>query len=129
MTLSEEDILNYLGNLDVSKSSGPDGIPARLLKECSEQITPSLCKLFNLSLNTGCVPSEWKSAHVTPIHKKDSKEPVMNYRPISLLPIFSSLGTVCLCKILRPRSSPHQPSSAWLSSQPILCHPAPYCSP
>ncbi len=33
MTFSEEDILNYPVNLDVSKSSGPDGIPARLLKE------------------------------------------------------------------------------------------------
>ena len=96
MTFSKEDILNFLSNLDVSKSSGPDDIPARLLKECREQIIPSICKLFNLSLNTGCVPSEWKSAHVTPIHKKDSKEPAMNYRPISLLPIISKVLEQCV---------------------------------
>ena len=95
MTFSEEDILNYLGNPDVSKSSGPDGILPRLLKECREQITSSLCKLFNISLSTGCVPSAWKSAHMTPIHKKDSKEPAMNYKPISLLPIISKVLEQC----------------------------------
>ena len=57
-------------------------IPARLLKECSQQITPSLCSLFNLSLQSSFIPSEWKSADVTPIHKRDSNERAENYRPI-----------------------------------------------
>ena len=96
MRFSEEEVLNYLGNLDVSKSSGPDDIPARLLKECRKQIIPSLCTLFNLSLSTGCVPAEWKCVNVTPIHKKDSKEPAMNYRPISLLPIISKVLERCV---------------------------------
>ena len=30
----------------------------------------------------------WKSANVTPVHKKESKQTVKNDRPISLLPIF-----------------------------------------
>ena len=85
--LSEHDVANCLRNLDTSKASGPDGIPARLLKECSQQIVPSLCSLFNLSLQSSWIPSEWKSADVVPIHKKDSKEPAGNYRPISLLSI------------------------------------------
>ena len=83
ITLNEEDVAGCLGSLD-------------LLKECSQQIAPSLCCLFNLSLKTGCIPTEWKSADVTPIHKKDSKVPVENYRPISLLPIVSKCLERCV---------------------------------
>ena len=73
-----------------------DGIPARLLKECSQQIAPNLCSLFNLSLQSSWIPSEWKSADVPPIHKKDSKEPAENYRPISLLSIVSKVLERCV---------------------------------
>ena len=83
-------------NLDVSKAGGPDGIPARLLKECSHQIAPSLCSLFNDSLRSGHIPSEWKSADVTPVHKKNSKNEAANYRPISLLPIISKTLERCI---------------------------------
>ena len=43
-----------------------------------------LHKLFTLAYNTGYLPSEWKLANVVPIHKKDDKNKVVNYRPISL---------------------------------------------
>ena len=59
----------------------------RLLKECSQQITHSLCSVFNLSLQSRRIPSQRKSADVTPIHKGDSKETAENYQPIPLLPI------------------------------------------
>ncbi|CAB4021912.1 Hypothetical predicted protein, partial [Paramuricea clavata] len=71
ITLNAEEVARSLYNLDTSKACGPDGIPTRLLQECSIQIAPSICELFNHSLHTGRIPSEWKSANVTPIHKKD----------------------------------------------------------
>ena len=43
-----------------NKSPGVDGIPAKLLKEIVEQISTPLAKVFNLSLEEGIVPSEWK---------------------------------------------------------------------
>ena len=64
-----------LSNLDPSKATGPDGTPARVLKECSEEIAPSLCALFNYFLRLGRFPSDWKSADITPVHKKDLPEP------------------------------------------------------
>ena len=84
-------------NLDTSKASGPDGIPSRLLQACSLEIAPSICELFNYSLHTGHIPSEWKSANVTPVHKKERKELAENYRPISLLPILSKVLERCVC--------------------------------
>ena len=95
-----DEVNECLSNLDTSKACGPDGIPARLLKECSQQIAPSLCALFNTSLGHGRLPSEWKSADVSPIHKKDSKELAENYRPISLLPIIGKIIERCVAKRL-----------------------------
>ncbi|PFX23172.1 putative RNA-directed DNA polymerase from transposon X-element [Stylophora pistillata] len=85
-----------LSGLDTSKACGPDGILARLLKECSEQIAPSLCMLFNFSLSRGKLPYEWETADITPLHKKYSKEPAENYRPISLLTITSKVLERCV---------------------------------
>ena len=39
------------------------------------------------------LPHRWKSANITPIHKKDPKHIVSNYRPISL--------TSILCKVMK----------------------------
>ena len=89
--ISEYEVEQRLNNLDTSKAYGPDGIPPRSLKECSKEISPSLCSIFNKSLATGRVPVEWKQANVIPIHKKDRVEPVTNYRPISLLSIVSKV--------------------------------------
>ena len=94
--VSVDEVCDYLKGLDTSKASGPDGIPARLLKECCDQIAPSLCAIFNQSLSSAKVPTEWKSADIAPIHKKDSKEPAENYRPISLLPIVSKVLERCV---------------------------------
>ena len=50
-------------DLDIMKACGPDGIPARLLKEAgANEIVPSLCKMFNTSPKTACFPKEWKEA-------------------------------------------------------------------
>ena len=75
-----------------SKSPGVDGIPPKLLKEIVEQISAPLTKLFNLSLEEGTVPSEWKEANITPLFKKRSRNKSENYRPVSL--------TSVVCKLL-----------------------------
>jgi hypothetical protein len=97
ITISEEEVMHHLSHLDPSKAAGPDGIPGRILKECSSVIAPSLCSLFNHSLHSGTLPTEWKSANVTPVHKKEKKEPATNYRPISLLTIISKVLERCVC--------------------------------
>ena len=62
-------------------------INIRMLKLCGEAICRPLDIIFKTFLNTGKFPSEWKKSNVVPIHKKDDKQNVKNYRPVSLLPI------------------------------------------
>ena len=95
-----------LRNLDVNKALGPDGIPARVLKEYANELAPSLCYLFNKSLSLGVVPSQWKLAHVVPIHKKGSKEHASNYRPVSLLYILSKVLERCVFNRLYKHLAP-----------------------
>ncbi len=55
--------------MDVNKSSGTDGISVRMLKYTASSITPSITRLFNLSIKCGAIPAIWKSAAVVPIPK------------------------------------------------------------
>ncbi|CAB3981872.1 Hypothetical predicted protein [Paramuricea clavata] len=105
-TLSElnlclDDVLIVLLNLDTNKATGPDGIPPRVLKETAHQIAPSLCSLFNRSLNSGSLPEEWKLANIIPVFKNGDKTHVENYRPISLLCIVSKVLERCVLSKLR----------------------------
>ena len=54
-------------------------------------VAPSIIQLFNLSLTTGKIPSEWKRSLVVPIPKSDDRASPTNYWPISLLSILSKL--------------------------------------
>ena len=90
--ISKDDILKKLNATNPNKSAGPDEIPSRILKELSEVLAEPLTILFKFSLQSGKLPDEWKTAHVTPIYKKGGKSKAENYRPVSL--------TVIICRIL-----------------------------
>ena len=50
-----------------------------------------LAILFQRSVSEGEFPSKWKEALITPVHKNGTKERVENYRPVSILPVFSKV--------------------------------------
>ena len=61
-------------NINTSKTTCPDGIPPIILQKCAEALSPSITLLFNLSLDKGSIPDEWKLTNVIPIHKKGNKK-------------------------------------------------------
>jgi len=71
-------------------TAGTDEIPEYVVKQCIELKVP-LANIYNASLKSGTFPDKLKIAKVTPIHKKGDLRDVSNYRPISVLPVFSKL--------------------------------------
>lgn len=92
LIITEHGVQKLLANLNPYKAMGPDGISPRILKELSIELAPALTTIFQSSVSSGSVPSDWRDAHVTPIFKKGEQYNPANYRPISL--------TCVSCKLL-----------------------------
>ena len=89
--ISEETVRNILLSISPYKACGPDGISARVIRECYEQLAVPVTIICRLSLEQGTVPRSWKRANIIPIFKKGSKYDPANYRSVSLLPLFSKV--------------------------------------
>ena len=89
--VSKSLVADKIKALKTRKSTGPDNIPPKLLKLAGDAIVPSLLSLFRLSINTSRVFTSWKTARLTPVHKKDDESDCSNYRPISLLSVPSKI--------------------------------------
>ena len=50
INISEQDLLDQINSIDITKATGPDLISPRMLKEAGHTIAPSLTRLFNMSL-------------------------------------------------------------------------------
>ena len=96
--ISENGVFMLLDRIDVSKSSGPDKLPGRLLQSLAKEITPVVHFLFSQSLCTGELPTEWTQANVAHIFKKCCKLQAVNYRPVSLTCISCRLFEHIICK-------------------------------
>ena len=80
ITVDPKGVTKLLDQLDVHKAPGPDGLNARVLKECSNEISPILALILNESLAWGDVPDEWRQANVSQVFKKGEKyDPVIPY--------------------------------------------------
>ena len=81
-------VLKLLPNLKPDKVAEPV-----VLKELRHEIAPKIrLFMFESSLSTGILPSDWTKAGVSPLFKKGDKGDPANYRPISL--------TYILCKVM-----------------------------
>ena len=57
-------VVNLLTKLNVNKSTGPGGISPYILKETAHQLSPLLSCLFNRSLGSREVPTDWHLANI-----------------------------------------------------------------
>lgn len=89
---SEQEVLDLLSRVDVTKACGPDGVSNKLLKLCRHGLANPLARLINLSFALGQFPNDWKLANVLPLFKSDNRQLKENYRPVSLL---SCLSKIC----------------------------------
>ena len=62
--------LDIIKNLYANKAHGPDNISGRMVELCEDSIALPLSINVNNIINTGIFSAIWKSANVTPIHKR-----------------------------------------------------------
>ena len=69
ISCSVEDIHHLLTTMKIKTACSADGMSSTMLRNTASSISPFLCKLFNNSLSTGHVPSDWKVSNIVPIPK------------------------------------------------------------
>jgi len=94
------EIEKTIKELKRKSSSGYDEITTRILKISSPYIVSPLTHICNRTLSTGTFPARLKYSEIKPISKKGDKTLITNYRPISLLPVFSKIFEKVLYKRL-----------------------------
>ena len=88
--------------LDSSKGPGHDEISPSVIKFVSSELSAPLSNLINVCMQVGHYPDFIKIARITPIFKADDPQDVGNYRPISVLSVFSKIfETVLQERLLR----------------------------
>ena len=84
-----EEIKAIITDLPMNKAAGGE-IPVNVLKK-SHFSFDELAICVNYALINGKFPITLKNANVTPAHKKDDPTDKANFRPISVLPLFSKV--------------------------------------
>ena len=91
ITFDNEKLLKIIQTLDASKAHEYDGISIRMVKLSSPSVIKPLSIIFQNCLKFSTFPDDWKKGKIVPVHKKNSKQLVNDYRPVSLLPICSEI--------------------------------------
>ena len=93
LDFSNNEILKLIRSLNVHKAHGYDDISIRMIRICDKSLIKPLiffCLILN-SIKLSHYPDIWKKCNIIPAHKKNDKQVLQNYRPISLLPIIGKL--------------------------------------
>ena len=85
------DVRKVIGELGAGKATGLDTIPVKFIKDGCNEIAKPLTHIINMSISSGDIPADLKIARVVPLHKKNSRTDVGNYRPVSVLSVVSKV--------------------------------------
>ena len=89
--VTEGEIEIIIESLNQKKAMAPYSIPVFLLKILCRYIAVPLSKIVNHSFETGIFPDCLKIGKVNPFHPKESCGNPSNYKPISILSVFSKI--------------------------------------
>ena len=88
--VEETEIVNIISNFNDS-AAGWDEFEPKVFKSIKHSVKIPLAHISNLSFTSGIFPKELKIANIVPIFKADDEMVFTNYRPVSVLPVFSKL--------------------------------------
>ena len=87
--ITPKEIIDIVDDFKSNTSSGYDEVDIFVVKKVIHVLCHPLCNIFNSSLSKGIFPEKLKIAKVIPVFKNGSSDILNNYRPISVLPVFS----------------------------------------
>ena len=90
--VSKEDRLTEIKVLDVSKAIQESDIPVKISRANENFFAEAICFYLSKSLENGKFPNCVKLANITPVFKKGARTSKNNYRPASILPVFSKIS-------------------------------------
>ena len=70
---------------------GCDNIGIKIIKDLKDILVPLLTELINIGYETSKFPDCMKMGIIKPIFKKDDRNEISNYRPITILPTLSKV--------------------------------------
>ena len=63
-----------------------------MIEICDSALVKPSSIIFHNCIKSGSFPYTWKKSNVIPVHKKNDKQLINNYRPVSLIPIFGKIS-------------------------------------
>ena len=97
-----DEVTKSLRCINSKKSTGPDGIPGRLLKLTAGVLGEPLCNLFNNCIDQGVYPDIWKSSTIIPIPKLAGASEAKDFRPVALTSTISKTFERLLLRFVTP---------------------------
>ena len=92
----------FLKQLREDSATGPDALPARILKECYAGLALPVTLLNRSILHHGTWPEDWRVHWLFALHKKKPKSNPCHYRGIHLTPQISKVSERCISNIFLP---------------------------
>ena len=89
--ITEEQVVKAIKSLKNSFTTGPDGIPSFIVKDCCNVLCEPLLIIFNTGITSSTFPMCWRTSKVCPILKSGDSSVINNYRPISILSNFAKV--------------------------------------
>ena len=94
--ITDEEFKAAINKLKANNSPVIDNILKAVIRIRKEAIKGHLVNLFNQILDTGKYPALWSFGLIVPIHKKDDRSKVENYRVFTLFSVLGNLFTSIL---------------------------------
>ena len=89
--VTEEALTAIMGKCSNKLTAGDDHIPSFIVRDARYVLAKPLRVIIECAIATSTFPTTWKRARITPVHKKEDKSQIGNYRPIAILSNFSKI--------------------------------------
>ena len=132
LDLDDDELLKIIRALNINKAHGHDDISIRMIKIWDKSLIKPLMLIFKKPIRSSYYPDIWKKSNIIPVHKKNDKRLVNNYRPISLLPVFGKIfekiifnkiyNYLSKWNLLNPNQSGFRPSDSCINQLIAITH-------